>query len=103
MTSDERTARITLDGDLGIYNRAHVESLLPDVESIDRLILDCTNATSVDSSVLTLLMRYRRRFVEKGGDPFEIVIIASPSVRRMFEVAGLSRLLTVINSNPEQS
>lgn len=98
MTEDDRTARIALSGDLDIYNRGHIEALLPDVATVDRLVIDCSEATSIDSSVLTLLMRYRRRFVEQGGNPLEIVVVASPSVRRMLEVAGLSRLITVINA-----
>lgn len=97
LLSDERTARITLSGNLDVHSKEHVESLLPDPHSVDRLIIDCAKVTVIDSSVLAVLMRYRRRFREAGNDPIEIVVIANPSIRRIFDITGLNRVLTIIS------
>lgn len=98
VTSDERTARIVLSGALDVYSKPHVESLLPDPESVDRVIIDCSNVTIVESAVLTVLMRYRRRFQEAGRDPVEIIIVVNPSVRRIFDITGLNRVLTIVSA-----
>lgn len=98
MTSDERTARIALSGNLDVYSTKHVESLLPDPAAVDRVIVDCSQVTVIDSSVVTALMRYRRRFQEAGKNPTEIVIVVNPSVRRIFEITGLGRVLTIVSA-----
>lgn len=98
MTADDRTERITLSGNLDVYSKSHVESLLPDPERCERLIIDCSRVAIFESAVLTVLMRYRRRFEEAGRDPFDIVVIVTPSVRRIFDITGLSRALTIITA-----
>jgi anti-anti-sigma factor len=95
---DERTATIRLEGGLDIYRRDEIESLLPKPGSADRVIIDCSSATSIDSTILTLLMRYRRSFASAGGDPVNIIVVVEPSLRRIFEIAGLSRVLTIVSA-----
>lgn len=99
MTADDRTERITLSGNLDVYSKKHVESLLPDPERCERLIIDCSQVSIFESTILTVLMRYRRRFEEAGRDPFDIVVIVTPSVRRIFDITGLSRALTLITAS----
>lgn len=98
LTSDERTARIVLSGSLDVYSKSHVESLLPDPESVDRVIIDCSSVSIIESAVLTVLMRYRRRFQDAGRDPVEIIIVVNPSVRRIFDITGLNRVLTIVSA-----
>jgi len=94
----ERTATLRFEGDLDIYRRGEIESQLPEPGTADRVIIDCSNATSIDSTVLTTLMRYRRSFASAGGDPVNIIVIVEPSLRRIFEIAGLSRVLTIVSA-----
>lgn len=103
MTEDERTERITLSGNLDVYSKQHVESLLPDPGQCERLIIDCSRVAIFESAILTVLMRYRRRFEEAGRDPFDIVVIVTPSVRRIFDITGLSRALTVVTAESADS
>jgi anti-anti-sigma factor len=95
---DERTATLRLEGDLDIYRRDEIQSRLPAPGSVDRVIIDCSAATSIDSTILTMLMRYRRSFASAGGDPVNIVVIVAPSLRRIFEIAGLTRMLTIVSA-----
>lgn len=103
MTADDRTERITLSGNLDVYSKKHVEALLPDPESVDHLIIDCSQVAVFESTVLTVLMRYRRRFEEAGRDPFNIVVIVTPNVRRIFDITGLSRAVTVVTATDHQA
>jgi anti-anti-sigma factor len=97
-SGEERTAQITLEGSLDIYRRDEITALLPVPGSVDRVVIDCSSATSVDSTILTVLMRYRRRFASAGGDPVNIIIIVNPNLRRVFEIAGLTRVLTIVSA-----
>lgn len=100
--TDDRTAEVLLTGDLDIHNCESVSSALPQPGTVDRVVVDCSGVTSIDSSVVTVLMRYRRAFAAAGGDPLNIVFIASRQARRIFEITGLVRCMTVINA-PEES
>lgn len=81
-----------------MYSKERVESLLPEPETVDRVIVDCSKVTVIDSSVITALMRYRRRFQDAGKDPVDIIIVVNPSVRRIFEITGLNRVLTIVSA-----
>ena len=98
MREDERTATLRLEGDLDIYRRDEIENALPKPGSCDRVVIDCSSATSIDSTVLSTLMRYRRSFASAGGDPVNIIVIVEPSLRRIFDIAGLSRVLTIVSA-----
>ena len=95
-----RTARLALTGDLDLYRRDEVAAKLPPPGSVDRVLIDCRGVVTMDSSILTLLMRYRRSFEDAGGNPLEIVVIVTPPVRRLFEVAGVTKVITVVTAPP---
>jgi anti-anti-sigma factor len=95
---EERIAQVSLTGGLDIYRRDEIAALLPDPATVDRVVIDCSAATSIDSTILTLLMRYRRSFAAAGGDPVNIIVVVEPSLRRTFEIAGLSRVLTIVSA-----
>jgi anti-anti-sigma factor len=97
---NERAAKIDLSGDLDVYRRDEIAAVLPPPESIDHLVIDMRAAAMVDSSVIALLMRYRRSFMEAGHNPHEIVLVVPPNLRRIFEITGLVSLLTVVTSEP---
>lgn len=97
--SPEQTRVVTLRGHLDVYACKEVESQLPEPLTCERVVIDCSQAESIDSSVITVLLRYRRRFEGAGREPLNIVVVAAPNIRRVFEVTGVSRLLTVIAAN----
>jgi anti-anti-sigma factor len=96
----ERAAKVELSGDLDVYRRAEIEAALPPPESIDRLAIDMRGATLVDSAIIAVIMRYRRAFIDAGGDPHNITIVVPPNLRRIFEITGLVTLLTVVTAEP---
>lgn len=101
--NDERTARISFAGDLDVYRRDDVAAALPPVQNIDRLIIDLRETALIDSTILSVLMRYRRTFVEAGHDAHDIIIVVKPQLRRVFEITGLTRSLTIVSAGDEVS
>jgi anti-anti-sigma factor len=93
---------ITLHGDLGLADQDRVSALFPAPELCERLVLDCTNVTSMDSSILALIMVYRRRMQNAGRDAqASMVAIAPPRLLRLFELTGISRAITVLRVEPD--
>ena len=94
---DEKSAvRVELEGDLDVYRRDAIASAFPPPDSVDRLIVDMRNATLIDSSIIAVLMRYRRAFMDCGKDGLDIVVVVPPVFRRIFEITGLVKLLTIV-------
>lgn len=89
---------VTLSGDLDLSRRDVVRDMLPSPDSIERLVIDCSMVTSIESVVIAVFMRYRRRFTAAGRDPFNIIFIVSPQMRRTFDVTGMTEWFTVINA-----
>lgn len=85
----ERAALVTLSGDLDLSKRDAVADALPAAGSVDRLVVDCSAVTSIESVVIAVFMRYRRKFIAAGSDPMNVVFIVSPQVRRTFEITGM--------------
>ena len=97
MESQDKPLVITLHGDLGLADRDRIASLFPNPETTERLVIDCTDAKSLDSSILALIMTYRRRMQIAGKDPVAtIVALAPPRLQRLFELTGISRAITVL-------
>jgi anti-anti-sigma factor len=101
MTVEVRTASIAFAGDLDVYRRAEIEAALPPADSADRIVIDMREVQFIDSTVISILMRYRRAFIDAGGDAHEIVLIVAPQVRRIFEITGLFKSLTVLTPDNE--
>lgn len=90
--------RVALAGDLDVSRRDAIFAFFPEPGSCERLVLDCSEATSIDSSIVSLFIRYRRAFIDAGGDSANIVIIARPQVRRIFDVTGMARWFTILTA-----
>lgn len=97
MDSQDEPLVITLHGDLGIADRDRIAGLFPNPQTTGRLVIDCVDVGSMDSSILALIMTYRRRVQIAGRDPLAtIVAIAPPRLQRLFELTGISRAITVL-------
>ena len=92
-----------LEGDLDVYRAKEVEALFPEPADADRIVVDCSAVNTIDSSVITVFVRYRRSFAQAGGDPLNIVFIVSDPMRRIFDITGISRFMTVIPAAPGTS
>lgn len=99
MEAQPQSTYVELQGDLSLERQAEIEAALPAVDPNVRVVLDCSRVSSADSSVIRIFMRFRRAYAEAGGDPqTNIIIIASPQMRRLLEIVGLSRWVTVVNA-----
>lgn len=97
----QRTSRIDLKGDLDISRVHEVIDALTGLVEADRVVVSCIDATSMDSSFLTAMMRFRREFMSRGKDPHDIIIVVNPKMRRILEITGLVKTLTVVTSDPD--
>lgn len=96
--SGEAPIVVELSGDLGFNDRERVLALLPPPPPSGRVVFDCTHVTSMDSAILAAFVIYRRQFQIAGRDPLDIVCLVSERVERLFEIVGLTRMLTVVRT-----
>lgn len=98
-----KTAFVTLDGDLDFSSRETLTSALPEASEIDCLVLDFRNLRYIDSAGLGILIGFRKRFLDAGGQSEHIVIVVRPggSVRKVLDIAGLPRVFTITETMPE--
>lgn len=95
---ESRTQVVILHGNLGLAEVKRIEAQLPEPNESTRIVIDCADVESLDSSVLALFMQYRRRLQIAGGDASNIVIIATPRLERLFDLTGICRAMTVVPS-----
>lgn len=98
-TSEPGTAVVLLEGEHELFTSAKLQRQLEGL--IDQglaLVVDLSATTFVDSSVVAVLLRARRRAREAGTD-FAVVMDDSTGrpVRRMFEITGLAGWLPVVD------
>lgn len=91
-----RSLTVTLAGDLDLSLRDQVAAALPDPAGLDRLVIDCTAVMSIESVVIAVFMRYRRKWMLEGGNPLDIVFLAPHALRRTFEIAGMTDWFTMV-------
>lgn len=101
--SGEAPIVVELSGDLGFTDRERVLALFPPPPPSGRVVFDCSRVTSIDSAILAAFVIYRRRFQIAGRDPLDIVCLVSERVERLFEIVGLSRMLTVVRAAPVET
>lgn len=100
MIPSEEAAQVELTGDLDFNRAKSLYTELMRFVNAPRVVINCVGASYIDSSILTSLMRFRRQFVEAGSDPLDIVIVVSPSLRRIFEITGLVTTMTIVTGEP---
>lgn len=96
MSDSARTVVIEFDGDLDMTRASEIDDKVPDLHDVDRLVLDLSNALSVDSSFIAQIMTLRRKYLRSGGDQLDIVVIAPANIRRVLELTGVARVVTVV-------
>lgn len=96
------SAYVILDGELDLSRRDEIAAALPAPESISGGVVNLANATYVDSTILGALVRFRRAFINHGGDPENLIIVLAKNgaVRRSFEKTGLNRLFAIAYVEP---
>ncbi len=91
------SAYVVLDGELDLSRRDEIVAALPAPESISGGVINLASATYVDSTVLGALVKFRRAFINHGGNPESLIIVLAKNgpIRWAFERTGLHRLFSV--------
>jgi anti-sigma B factor antagonist len=99
--SDERTL-VTLSGELDASTAASLYDALAELEMADArtVVLDLAKVTFMDSTGLAVIVTEHKRLAHSGGS---LTIFSPPSsVRRLFEITGLTTLLDIVPVNEER-
>jgi anti-sigma B factor antagonist len=86
---------VSLNGEADAYNAAELEQALQGVLALGgtTVAVDLIEVTFIDSTVLSVLLRYQGRFKTLGGDC--IIVTDDRRVLRTFEVTGLDRTFVI--------
>jgi anti-sigma B factor antagonist len=98
--SEERTL-VTLSGELDASTAAGLYDTLAELEIVDahNVVLDLAKVTFMDSTGLAVIVTEHKRLAHSDG---RLTIFSPPSsVRRLFEITGLTTLLDIVPVNEE--
>jgi anti-anti-sigma factor len=94
----QRSITVAFSGNLDLAARSGIAFALPDPSGLDRLVIDCTAVSSMESAVVSVFMRYRRKWIALGGDPLNIVFLTTPELRCTFDITGMSEWFTIVTA-----
>ena len=89
---------VTVSGDADLYAAANVErELVRLVEDGKRsIIVDLTDATFIDSTMLRVLLNVSKRLRPGGGEL--LVVCSEHNIRKIFKITLLDRVFTIFDS-----
>jgi anti-anti-sigma factor len=99
--SEERTL-VTLSGDLDASTASSLYDALSEleVENVRHVVIDLAKVTFMDSTGLAVIVTEHKRLKHSDGS---LTIFSPPSsVRRLFEITGLTTLLDIVPANEER-
>jgi anti-anti-sigma factor len=91
-TLGRTTASFKLVGEWDFCRRDELQCMLRPAEAADEVLLDLSEATFIDASVLGALSRLLKRMLERNSLGTVRVVAASRQVKRVFEVCHLQAL-----------
>jgi anti-sigma B factor antagonist len=89
---------VTVSGDADLYAAANVErELLRLVDEGRRsIVVDLTDATFIDSTMLRVLLNVSKRLRPGGGEL--LVVCSEHNIRKIFEITLLDRVFTIFDT-----
>ena len=89
---------VTVSGDADLYAAANVERELVQLveEGKHSIIVDLTDATFIDSTMLRVLLNVSKRLRPGGGEL--LVVCSEHNIRKIFEITLLDRVFTIFDS-----
>lgn len=86
---------VTLTGEVDLYTAPALEQALEGVVALGgtAVALDLADVSFIDSTVLGVLLSYRERLQDLGGEL--VVVTEDRRLLRTFEVTGLDRVLVI--------
>jgi anti-sigma B factor antagonist len=97
---DADTHVVELQGELDLSTAPHIQAALDAALATGGrfVVVDLGEVSYVDSSTLSVMLAAHRRLDARGG---RIVTVCSPFAAHVFEIAGLTQVLTVTRSRRE--
>ena len=94
---------VTVSGDADLYAAANVErELLRLVEESRRsIVVDLSDATFIDSTMLRVLLNVSKRLRPGGGEL--LVVCSEHNIRKIFEITLLDRVFAIFDTPEEGS
>jgi len=94
----EAACVVTVSGDADLYAATTVErELLRLVEDgRQSIVVDLTDATFIDSTMLRVLVNVSKRLRPAGGEL--LVVCREQNIRKIFEITLLDRVFTIFDS-----
>jgi anti-sigma B factor antagonist len=99
--SDQRTL-VTLSGELDASTASSLYDTLSELEVADahNVVIDLAKVTFMDSTGLAVIVTEHKRLQHAKGT---LTIFSPPSsVRRLFEITGLTKLLDIVPATEER-
>ena len=98
---DERVHLLEVEGELDLGNAGEVDVRIERAAREGRsfVLVDLSETRYIDSSALAQLLNARQRLSADRGAL--ALVVASPSLRRTFEVRGLGGLFTIVSTREE--
>jgi anti-sigma B factor antagonist len=92
---------VTVSGDADLYAAANVEREL--VRLVDQgqqsIVVDLTDATFIDSTMLRVLLNVSKRLRPGGGEL--LVVCSEQNIRKIFEITLLDRVFRIFDSREQ--
>jgi anti-sigma B factor antagonist len=98
---DEERYLVAVAGDLDLHTAPELREVLGRAidEGRNRLVVDLTETSYMDSSGLTALVVAHKRVRKRGGQL--VVVNVDPSIGRTFEITGLHLLFPLVRERSE--
>jgi anti-anti-sigma factor len=91
----------TLGGEHDLNSKAEVGDVLVRASAQPFVLVDLSECTFIDSTVLALLVITRQRLWERGGRLELVVPHETSAVQRVMQIAGLTAYLTIHETRDE--
>lgn len=91
-TPETKTASFKLVGEWDFASRDELQAMLSSAESADKVLLDFSEVTFIDASVLGNLINLRNRVTARNRLGIVQIVAASQNAARIFEVCQLQTL-----------
>jgi anti-anti-sigma factor len=94
LTSATETPVVRISGDVDIFSDGTLKQIERNVETTANVVFDVEDMRYVDTTFLRFLLRVRQQ-PNKGTRSSVRIVHATPQLRRVMEVTGLSRVFTL--------
>jgi len=99
VTYRDKIPVVTIAGDLDMYDSSKMEAVFNSLEQDSDVIIDCTDISFVDSTVIGLFVRFS---LSRGKSSKKVALInVKPFFIQLLELAKLTRLFLVYNNVEE--